>query len=49
MISFEVDDLQNMNERLSEFIGFLEASGVDDDAVRRGLRARFATGKLSLQ
>ena len=33
MISFEVDDLQNMNERLSEFIGFLEASGVDDDAV----------------
>ena len=33
MITFEVDDLKQMNARLARFLNYLERSGVNDDAV----------------
>ncbi len=33
MITFEVDDLKNMNVELARFLHYLTALGVDDDAV----------------
>lgn len=33
MITFEVDDLKNMNTELAEFLRYLQGLGVDEDAV----------------
>lgn len=33
MITFEVDDLREMNTELAEFLDYLQGLGVDDDAV----------------
>lgn len=33
MITFEIDDINEMNARLKKFLEFLQACGADDDAV----------------
>ena len=33
MITFEVDDLRNMNAELAQFLRYLKGLGVDEDAV----------------